>query len=115
MTSNSIQLFKAKNILVDIGILLAIYFIPSLSHLIGIPLYYLDPMRLFLLFGYFITPQHDNSILLAISIPFFSYLVSGHPILLKAFLISAELLINLLLLISFINLRKFTLSQKPVC
>ena len=98
------KIVTARNITIDVGILIAIYFIPALSHLVGVPLYYLDPMRFFLLLGFFLTTNKFNAVILAITIPLFSWLVSGHPVLPKAFLIS-----NVLLLAYFIKSSKISL------
>lgn len=95
-----------RNIIVDVGILIAIYLIPALSHMTGVPLYYLDPMRFFLLLGFFLSNNKYNAIILATTIPLFSWLVSGHPVLPKAFLISIELLTNVLILSYFIKSNK---------
>ena len=103
------KIVTARNITIDVGILIAIYFIPALSHLVGVPLYYLDPMRFFLLLGFFLTTNKTNAVILAITIPLFSWLVSGHPVLPKAFLISIELLTNVLLLTYFIKSGKISL------
>ena len=103
------KIVTARNITIDVGILIAIYFIPALSHLVGVPLYYLDPMRFFLLLGFFLTTNKTNAVILAITIPLFSWLVSGHPVLPKAFLISIELLTNVLLLAYFIKSSKISL------
>ena len=102
------KIVTARNITIDVGILIAIYFIPALSHLVGVPLYYLDPMRFFLLLGFFLTTNKTNAVILAITIPLFSWLVSGHPVLPKAFLISIELLTNVLLLAYFIKSSKIS-------
>lgn len=99
------KIFTLRNIAIDIGILVCIYFIPALSHITPFPLYLLDPMRIFMLAGYVLTRQNTNAYLLALTIPLFSALVSGHPPLFKAILISIELSVNILL---FVQLLKHT-------
>ena len=109
MSDSIANLTRPRILITDIVILLAIYFVPGLSHLVGVPLYYLDPMRFFLILGFFLTANRNNAILLAITIPLFSYVVSGHPVLPKAFLISIELLSNVLILGYFIKSGKISL------
>jgi hypothetical protein len=99
------KIFTLRNIAIDLGILVCIYFIPALSHVAPFPLYLLDPMRIFMLAGYVLTRQNANAYLLALTIPLFSALVSGHPPLFKAILISSELSVNILL---FVQLLKHT-------
>lgn len=69
-------------------------------------------MRLFLLAGFFLTKQNGNAYILALSIPLFSSLVTGHPPLFKAILISIELYVNILLFVQLLNRANlhFTLS-----
>lgn len=84
-----------KIIATDILVLLLVYFIPALTHLSPFPLYYLDPMRLLLFAGFLVSRNHTNGYLLAVTIPIFSILVTGHPPFYKAVLISIELFINI--------------------
>ena len=85
-------------ILSDIIILTGLFVLPALAHLSPMPIYYLDPMRLFLLIGYAFSKSKANIIILAILMPFISYSVSGHPEGYKALLIGLELITNLFLL-----------------
>lgn len=81
--------------------LLAVGFVmitPAISHMLPFPLYYLDPMRLILFGIYFGNRNYKNVYLLALGLPIFSMLYSGHPIFYKAILISCELFINILFL-----------------
>jgi len=100
------RIFTPRTILIDAVILVAIYFIPALSHVAPFPLYLLDPMRIFMLAGYVLTRQNTNAYLLAITIPLCSALVSGHPPLFKAALISIELAMNILLFVQLLSLTK---------
>ena len=84
--------------------LVAIYFIPTLSHMVGIPFYLFEPMRIFVILS-LIHSGRTNSYLLALGLPIFSFLISSHPVLLKAGLISFELVINVFL---------FYLSRKRI-
>jgi len=73
--------------------LLFIYLLPSLAHLLRFPFYLLEPMRIILILAIAHTTKR-NSIALAATLPFFSFLVSGHPELLKSVVISFELTFN---------------------
>ncbi len=70
-----------------------VYFLPAVSHMLGVKLYLLEPMRFMLILALVHTHKR-NAYLLALSLPLFSFLVSGHPILLKSLLIAAELTMN---------------------
>ena len=87
-------------ILVDIIALVFIYFIPALSHLMKVPLYYADPMRI-ALFSVFILTKKENAYIMALSIPVLSFIISGHPVFPKFILVSLELFINVLLIYRF--------------
>ena len=104
------KIFTLRNITIDIVILACIYFIPALSHIAPFPLYLLDPMRIFMLVGYVLTRQNANAYLLAFTIPLFSYLVTGHPPLFKAILISVELMVNILLFVQLLNHTKLHMA-----
>ena len=81
--------------LIDVGIILAIYLLPGLTHVLPVPLYMIDPMRL-LLFLTLLTTHRMNSLVLAATIPFLSTLFFGHPVFPKNILISAELSLNVM-------------------
>lgn len=104
------KIFTFHNIIVDVVILACIYFIPALSHVAPFPLYLLDPMRIFMLAGYMLTRQNSNAFLLALTIPLFSALVTGHPPIFKAILISIELMVNILLFIQLLNRTKLHMA-----
>lgn len=70
-----------------------VYLAPALSHLTGLPVYMLEPMRLMVI----IAMAHGSrniALILASTLPLFSFLVSGHPELLKMVIISGELVLN---------------------
>ena len=92
---------NVKTYLIDFSLLLFIYFLPAISHLFAFPVYYLDPMRIALVVALIHTSK-KNSFLIALTLPLFSFLISSHPQLIKSFLLSAELIINL----SFLFLAK---------
>ncbi len=95
MPTAILRIFTPRTILVDVAILIAIYFIPAFSHIAPFPLYLLDPMRIFMLAGFVLSRQNTNAYLLALTIPLFSSLVTGHPPFFKAILISIELSVNI--------------------
>ena len=100
MSQNSIAVqVKRKGIryfAVDFLIVVLIYLLPTLSHLTSIPLYLLEPMRLALIFC-IITTNRTNSIIIALTLPVFSFLITSHPELLKSGLIASDLIINTIL------------------
>jgi hypothetical protein len=110
MPTTLTKIFPLRTILIDLAILIAIYFIPALSHIAPFPLYLLDPMRIFMLAGYVLTRQNTNAYLLALTIPLFSSLVTGHPPLFKAILISIELTVNILLFMQLLNRTKLHMA-----
>lgn len=79
-------------ILFDIAALLFIYFMPAISHLFPVPVYYFEPMRFALVIS-LLFMNFSNALFIAISLPIFSVLISSHPSWLKAGLISIELVI----------------------
>ena len=101
MNNRVFNLDTNRNIIIlvsDIIAIAVIMFLPAISHIMPFPLYYLDPMRLVLLGVYFVNRNHKNAYLLAIGLPIFSMLYSGHPVFYKAILISFELLVNMVVL-----------------
>ncbi len=82
-----------KSSLIDVIGIAFIYLVPSISHLLSLPLYLLEPMRIVVL----ISLAHSrgwNSYLLAFSLPLFSFVVASHPVFLKSLLIAIELVFN---------------------
>ena len=88
------ELLKALSI--DIMALALIYFTPSIAHLLNFPVYMLEPMRVMMILS-FAHSSRKNSYLLALTLPLFSFLVSGHPEPVKMMIITAELLVNVFL------------------
>lgn len=95
---------QLKSFLIDLLLMSFIYFLPSLSHLVSFPVYYLDPMKIALTIALVHTSKR-NSYFIALTLPVFSFLISSHPQLIKSVLISAELII-MLSLFFYLN-RKF--------
>ena len=101
MMHQSILSFNYKSkpvgyLFIDLVIVAFIYFLPALSHLFAFPFYLVEPMRLGLIFC-IINTNRTNSILIALTLPFISSLISSHPDFAKSILISAELVINVIL------------------
>lgn len=98
----AVKTIKGEAILYLIGIAV-IYLVPTLSHAFAIPLYYLEPMRLILIFSLLYARKRD-AFILALTLPLISFLISGHPLFYKVILITGELSINVAF---FYTLRKF--------
>lgn len=84
----------------DLFAIAAIYLIPTFSHLLALPIYYIEPMRLILILS-FVHTSKKNAYILAATLPLFSFVVSAHPVFLKTLLISGELLLNVWLFFFF--------------
>lgn len=87
-----------KTVIIDLLILAFVYFIPSLTHLLNYPVYYIEPMRISLFFSIVCLKERNNAYFLALSLPLFSYMVAGHPVAVKNIIMSVELVINVFLL-----------------
>lgn len=97
-----------KIILIDIIFVLFIYLVPTISHLTAYPLYLADPMRLSVLGSYLLLRNRNNSLILAMTLPLVSYLISGHPIAIKNLIIAIELFVNVMIVDMFINIKLHT-------
>lgn len=86
--------FYIKTYLIDLGLLLFIYILPPVSHLLAFPVYYLDPMRIALVVSLMFASR-KNSLLIASTLPIFSFIISSHPQFIKSLLLSVELILNL--------------------
>ena len=76
-------------VLIDIALLAALYLLPTLSHLMALPLYKLEPMRIALVVALLFT-HRANAYFIAWTVPLASFMLSGHPELFKAVLIGIE-------------------------
>lgn len=92
-TALSLNRLDAKTLLIDLSALAFIYFVPALSHLLALPVYFIEPMRLMLIIAIAHTSRR-NAFIIAATLPLFSFLISAHPHLIKMLLISAELVLN---------------------
>lgn len=81
----------------DLATLGLFYLVPTLSHLTSIPFYRFEPMRCVLLLCLLFTGSKKNAYVMAPTLPLFSFLVGGHPVLAKALLMAAELSANILI------------------
>jgi len=91
MTTALAALHKHRStILIDIGLLAALYLLPAFSHLTALPLYMFEPMRVALLVALLFTAR-ANAFLIAFTLPLASFLLSGHPVPVKALLMGIEL------------------------
>ncbi|MBN1990424.1 MAG: hypothetical protein JW783_13560 [Bacteroidales bacterium] len=70
-----------------------IFLVPTISHMISLPLYLIEPMRLMVILALVHTNKR-NAYVLALLLPLFSFAVSAHPVFPKMVLIAAELMLN---------------------
>ena len=93
-------------ILLDIAVLAFIYYVPAMVHGYSFPIYYCEPMRLSLFVSIFILGENKkNTYFLALTLPIFSYMISGHPVAMKNVIMTVELLTNVFLLYYLSNMR----------
>lgn len=93
---------KVGIVIFDFIILCFIYFLPAISHLLVFPLYHFEPMRFALVFTLLHTTKR-NTFIIALTLPLFSFLISSHPSIIKAGLLTSELLLNVFLYLLFIK------------
>lgn len=82
---------KTRNYIFDSVAVLLVFFIPPLVHLLKFPVYLFDPMKIIVALALVHTTR-KNTYILALTLPLVSFILSDHPLLLKAFLISVELI-----------------------
>ena len=107
--STSLSGSKTKAIVFDVISVLIIYFIPVISHLTALPIYYFEPMRILLILA-LIHTSRSNAFILALTLPAFSFIVSAHPVLIKTGLITLELVLNVVFFFALSSVIK----NKPV-
>ena len=105
MTTIALQRRYSYPIIFNILAVALIYFIPAISHALAFPLYLFEPMRLVLILA-LVHTNRQNAYILAATLPLVSFLLSGHPVLFKAFLISGELVLNVALFFAFFRFFK---------
>jgi hypothetical protein len=81
-----------RSIIFDIVALGFIFLMPAFSHMLAFPLYFIEPMRIMVILA-MVHTHRNNAYLLALALPLFSFVMSGHPILVKAVIISLELMV----------------------
>lgn len=86
----SLKRTNTRAILFDAFALAFIYLVPTISHLLSIKLYMLEPMRIMVILA-MVHTRRENAWILALTLPFFSYFISAHPLLVKSGLIAIEL------------------------
>ncbi len=103
LSAESLALTKSRlNIIIlDVFILTAVYTSVMFAHLLPIPLYQLDPMKIFLMAA-IIYSSRGNAMLMAVTLPLFSTLSVGHPIFPKNIIISLELIVFTAVITSFV-------------
>jgi len=99
-TIKSSGTFRYSTAITDIAALVFVGLVPAASHLFKIPVYYIEPIRIMLVLALLFSSRW-NAYALAIVLPVFSFLVSGHPAPLKMMIIMAELLLNAWLFLYF--------------
>lgn len=80
----------------DVLALALVYFMPALAHLTAIPFYIIEPFRLMILVSLVVMNNRHNALLLAVTLPLFSFFIATHPLFAKAMLISIEMVFNVL-------------------
>lgn len=96
MQATTISLFNKENVkryIFDFIALAVIYFLPAFSHLFSFPLYLIEPMRIMVVMAMIYTDKR-NAYVIAVTLPLFSFFLSGHPLIIKSFLILVELMMN---------------------
>jgi hypothetical protein len=86
----------AKTGILDAVALTFIFLAPAIAHLISFPVYMIEPMRLMMVLSLAHSSQR-NSYILALCLPLFSFIVSGHPEFVKMLIITTELVLNVFL------------------
>lgn len=84
---------RRSTAITDIAALILVGLVPAASHFFKFPVYYIEPMRIMIVLALLYSARW-NAYILAIVLPLFSFLVSGHPEPLKMMVIMAELLLN---------------------
>lgn len=91
-----------KTLIFNASAFLFIFLVPAISHLIMLPVYYIEPMRIMLILMLMHTTK-SNAYIIALTLPLFSFLTSGHPVPPKMLLITAELTLNVFLFFFLVN------------
>jgi len=81
-----------STLVLDAFLLAGLSALVMFSHVIPIPLYKMDPMKIFLMVA-IVYSSRGNALFMAVSLPLISTLSVGHPIFPKNLIISAEMVI----------------------
>lgn len=81
---------SVKSILLDVVAIAFIYLVPTFSHMLSFPLYYIEPMRIMVILA-MIHTHRNNAYILALTLPLVSFALAAHPVLIKSMLIAIEL------------------------
>lgn len=84
-------------VIMDTIIVMVSLLLPIMSHVLPVPLYYIEPIRLLVIISLLIYNDKRNALVLAVVLPFVSFIVTGHPIILKTIIMVIELVINVVL------------------
>jgi hypothetical protein len=85
-----------KGLLLDIIALVIVFFTPRIGLILHLPFYMIEPMRMMVVLS-IAHSNRVNSYLLALTLPFFSWAVSGHPELFKMLVMTVEITVNVFL------------------
>lgn len=96
-----------------IGILI-IYFLPEISRFLNIPFYLFEPMRVIIVVS-MVHSSRNNAYLLAFLLPLLSLLLSNHPSVIKTFILSGDLLLNIYLFFSLIKFKVNKFLLMSIC
>lgn len=113
LTSNSFNRTKAiRTFLVDFFLFAFIYYVPTQAHAFSAPIYMFEPMRIALFTAVLLLRDRKNAYVLAITLPLFSFMVSGHPVAIKNLIMSIELIVNVFLLFKLLDIK---VNQMQCC
>lgn len=98
--TNTLKKVSILNYIFDAAALALIFLIPAISHLLRVPLFLYEPMRIILVIA-LIHTNKKNAIILAVTMPVVSLIFSGHPVFVKSLIMIVELLTNVLLFFYF--------------
>lgn len=79
-----------KSALLDGFALAFIYLMPTISHILPFPVYFMEPMRIMVVLAMMHT-HRKNAYILALTLPVFSFVIATHPVFVKSLLIAIEL------------------------
>jgi hypothetical protein len=82
--------------------IMLVYFIPTISHLTGVPFYLFEPMRVFIILA-LVHSNKTNAYVLALTLPLFSFAIASHPVFLKSIIMTLELVLNVYLYYLFVE------------